>query len=513
MGVAVGTSLYGLDWCLDKSLSRNARTLYAGIATAVDYKLLSGGPKELEATHRRVAERILWVCRANSGLYIKLGQGIAVMNHVLPDVYTEVLSVLQDRAESVPYSEVEKVIKVQLGRHPKEIFADFPEEPIASASIAQVHKARLKDGREVAVKVLKPHVLRQMPWDLAMYRFTVFCFERLFDLPMYWTVEYTSEHLRRELDFEAEAHNAERAAANLGGRADCFVPTVHWDLTRKQVMTADWISGVKITDVPGLRALGVSQAAATRTLVEVMADQIFCSGFVHCDPHPGNFLVCKGPTGGHRLCILDHGLYIEEPAAFRQQYCQLWEAMFLRDSTRLKQICGEWGIRDSEFFASLQLIRPFSKEPAQSLDAPVTPAEAMAFQVATKERVKHLLAETESVPLELIFVGRAMNLVRFNNKLTGAHVNRIRLFALAATRGAGLGRLWTSYLWFQMQLLLLTISYDCLRLWHRLRSFSSLSDTNAEDTLEAQERSMVRSQLHLQDERRLGLTFRADNLG
>ena len=140
-----------------------------------------------------------------------------------------------------------------------------------------------------------------------------------------------------------------------------------------QVLTMEWVRGAKFTDKQAVHGLGLRYRDVTQTLVEVFADQIFGSGFVHCDPHPGNLLVCKGPDGRHRLCVLDHGLYIEEPSSFRLQYCQLWEAIFMLDTARLTKICTDWGIHDAEFFASLQLFRPFRQDKIQQVDALLRP--------------------------------------------------------------------------------------------------------------------------------------------
>ena len=505
---------FGVDRGLDRSLSRNALAVWAAVATTIDYKFgLSGGSEDLDAMHRKVAERLLWVCQSNGGLYIKLGQGISALNHVLPEVYTEVLSVLQDKAECVPYAQVEQVIIQQLGAKPLELFEEFDPTPLASASIAQVHKALTKDGRVVAVKILKPHVVRQLPWDLAVYKGLVYCFEKLFDIPMYWTVDYTAEHLRRELDFELEAKNAERMSTSLSNRADCFVPAVMWEFTRKQVMTTDWVDGVKFTDLQGIKNLGLDISQVAQTMVEVFADQIFCTGYVHCDPHPGNLLVCKGPKGRHQLCVLDHGLYIEEPSEFRQQYCQLWEAMFLMDIDKLTRLCADWGIRDAEFFASLQLFRPFKSNKVQKLDGVVTQTEALDFQLAAKERVKEMLTTSELIPRPLLFVGRAMNLIRFNNKMVGGSVNRIRVFALAAARGANTRRPWTAELWFRFQLFAVGYTYRLLQFWHATKAFITSSSTNAEDTLEMQEKMLIKNQLRLRDEHKLGFKFKAEQLG
>ena len=143
----------------------------------------------------------------------------------------------------------------------------------------------------------------------------------------------------------------------------------------------------------------------------------------------------------------------------------------------------------------------------------MTNTEALEFQLAAKQRIKEMLSQQELVPRELIFVGRAMNLIRFNNKITGAPVNRIRVFALAAARGAHTHQRFVARLWFRLQLLMVTWSYRLLGAWHRTRTLLTGNMANAEDTLEEQEKRMIRQQLHLRDEQKLGFAFKAEQLG
>eukprot|EP00906_Rhabdomonas_costata_P030468 RCo043065 len=510
-----------VDYLLDQSLSRNARAVALAAQITLAYKFCEDTPAALQEVHRQTATNLLHVCQSNGGLYIKLGQGIASMNHILPEVYTEILSVLQDKAKAVPFSDVEKIFFRDFGVHPDRLFAEFERTPVASASIAQVHVARLKDGTKVAVKVIKPHVIRQTPWDILCYKFLVLFFEKVFDLPMYWTTDYTTKHLRMELDFENEARNATRCAAGVALRSDVVVPAVVWPLSRKGVMTTEWVDGVKITDAKAIQAMGLDVKAVTKTMVEVFADQIFSTGFVHCDPHPGNLLVRPMPMSGsvsafwekcwgrpairHQLCILDHGLYITEPPKFRQQYCEFWRALFLRDFERLGLICAEWGVRDVDFFASLQLFRPFNRETRRSASSSVTRAEARDFQRQAKERVRGLLTSTSLVPLELIFVGRSMNLIRFNNKVLGSPVNRLALFASSAAKGAATRLPGATQAFFQLQLALLSLSFILWQLWLDCKTAMGYQPRTIEDALEDMEKQT------LQD--KLGFAVREKNLG
>ena len=193
------------------------------------------------------------------------------------------------------------------------------------------------------------------------------------------------------------------------------------------------------------------------------------------------------------MCILDHGLYVRETEAFRLKYCEFWKSLFLMDTKNLERICHDWGIDDVTMFASATLQRPYDPKKAIHIASDrVTAAEIYRMQMRTKERITKLLADTEKIPQELIFVGRNLNLVRANNKHLGSPVNRINIMANWAVQGLGndwshwgsantawqqkswLGRSKASvvprlqYWWFRAQLLVLSVSFHVNRTVQRL---------------------------------------------
>lgn len=210
------------------------------------------------------------------------------------------LRALYDDASSVDYQAVEKIIRKELGKEVNEVFRTFSKIPVAAASIAQVHKATLLDGTVVAVKVQKPEIQVQIEWDLIAYRWLIKAYEYIFELPMSFAVDYTTKHLREETDFLNEARNSElcneflQTDAKL--RHEAYVPKIFHEYSTKQVMVAEWVDGVRATDKAAIQQMGLNVTKVMESVVDVFAHQIFVSGFVHCDPHPGNVLVRKHPS-------------------------------------------------------------------------------------------------------------------------------------------------------------------------------------------------------------------------
>merc|ERR1711871_1933745 len=141
-------------------------------------------------------------------------------------------------------------------------------------------------------------------------------FEKLFSIPVYWTVPYTCDSISREADFTLEAENSNRASEALaaGGFGDSvIVPRVVPEFVSRRVLVTEWFDGVKVTDKAGMQRHGIGDIEALQLMFRAFAHQLFCSGAVHCDPHPGNVLVRKGKEGELQVAILDHGLYCHLP--------------------------------------------------------------------------------------------------------------------------------------------------------------------------------------------------------
>ncbi|KAG0020429.1 hypothetical protein BGZ80_004205 [Entomortierella chlamydospora] len=355
------------------------------------------------------------------------------------------LRALYDDASSVDYSIVEQIIRKELGKEISEVFSSFSRIPVAAASIAQVHKARLHDGTVVAVKVQKPEIQYQIEWDLLAYRLLLKVYEYMFDLPMSFAVDYTTKHLRQETDFLNEVRNSEMCNAFLQTdsklKSVAHVPKVFKELSTKQVMIAEWVDGCRATDKAAIHDMGLSVKKVMESVVDVFAHQIFVSGFVHCDPHPGNILVRKHPEDPrkHQLLLLDHGLYVRESEEFRKQYCLFWKSLFLLDKQAIQDICDQWGVGDSQMFANVTLLRPYNTERSPSItpSSNTSVLDAYELQTKLKSNLKDFLANSELLPKELIFIGRNMTIVRANNKTLGSPVNRINRMARWAVVGLG----------------------------------------------------------------------------
>eukprot|EP00471_Norrisiella_sphaerica_P005560 CAMPEP_0184489228 /NCGR_PEP_ID=MMETSP0113_2-20130426/14844_1 /TAXON_ID=91329 /ORGANISM="Norrisiella sphaerica, Strain BC52" /LENGTH=549 /DNA_ID=CAMNT_0026872533 /DNA_START=94 /DNA_END=1743 /DNA_ORIENTATION=- len=427
-------------WVGDRVVNRNLRAVWAAILTTYDYKfcLDAKDPNSASQVHARVAQRWFDVCAGNGGLYIKLGQSCQQLNHVLPVEYTSLFNQMFDAAPPVSKEDVYRVFAREFGGEtPESVFASFDPTPIASASIAQVHKAYTKEGKKVAVKIQKPYIEKQIPWDLRCYRFLVFALEKIFDLPMYWTVDSVCKSIREEADFRQEARNADRARLGLPKESTAYIPEIYPEYTTKRVLTMEWIDGVKMTDTEGIKKLGFSVPKVMDMVIRTFAEQIFLTGFIHADPHPGNVLVRASPqsTSEPQVVLLDHGLYVEANERFRKEYCKLWRSMVLMDMDGVRDICLSWGVADSEFFASMQLLKPFRPSKGAVHIANTTIDDILKMQLGLKERVKNLLNDTKLVPRELILLGRNMNIVRSCNKAMGSPVNRVAIMATYANRG------------------------------------------------------------------------------
>lgn len=278
---------------------------------------------ELKEVHTRAAARLLDTCKANGGVFVKLGQYFGSMNHVLPDEYTKTLAALQDDANTMPLSHTKKVLEDELGKPFDELFDEFGEKPVGAASLAQVHKAKLKDGREVAIKIQYDGLPPQVEQDLGTIRFLARIWGYIdSDFEYDWMFPEFEQNLKLELDFRQEGRNGERVAEMFADRPHVYIPKVYWDHTTKRVLTMEYIDGVKVNNDEAMDRIGANRAEVAKMISTVFSDMIFYYGFVHCDPHPGNMFIRKVPLkeGGSpqtQLVVIDHGMY-------RRVSCASW---------------------------------------------------------------------------------------------------------------------------------------------------------------------------------------------
>lgn len=447
-GIVYAQSTYSVE----PGAVRAARTLCYGGLVGIDYRRaarLSEDSQErateMAAVHQRSAERLLYCCRLHGGLYNKLGQFVSTMNHLLPPQYTTVLAVCQDRAKAVGVEAVRGVIEAELGATLESLFESFDPEPIAAASLAQVHRAVAAGRGEVAVKVQNPHLRQQVDSDLRTLRVLAWLVERAFPGYTYsWLLPEFEASMREELDFRHEAANTARVCGDFAAVAEVYVPRVLPELSSGRVLTMEFVHGAKLSDAEALAALGLDPREVATLLIETWSRMIFGSGFVHCDPHPGNLLVRRMPGGGPggaarpQLVLLDHGMYRRLTPSFRRSYCSLWHALLTHDHASGRTAARGLGVAGADY-ETLSLLLTFRTPTARTaLGARMDPQERM--RVRTRLRATtggEVSAFLQRLPRDMLFVMRTWALVSSHNRaLGGTTRQRMRIFVRHATSGA-----------------------------------------------------------------------------
>lgn len=296
---------------------------------------------KLSAAHKRSADRIRRLANLNGGVYTKAAQFITSLNGV-PMEYRKSLCALEDQAESRPFSEIKHVIMSEFaGKSLDELFLYVEEKPIAAASLAQVHRAISRTGEPIAVKVQYPLTERCFYSDLSNLSLAIRFVRLAFpSIELDWVVSKFTTEIEKELDFVAEGKNSEAIAALFKGRKILKIPRIDWTLTSKKVLTMELIEGIKINDKETLLRNGIDPRRLVESLYEVFGEMIFCRGFFHADPHPGNIMVQNvGTRGNFRIVLLDHGLYRRLDDEFRVNFCVLWKSLFPYDEPRLLKVC------------------------------------------------------------------------------------------------------------------------------------------------------------------------------
>ncbi|CAI9110306.1 OLC1v1010306C1 [Oldenlandia corymbosa var. corymbosa] len=413
-------------------------------ATAFDYKYSLRGLPEysdeyrrvLSEVHSRSAKRILRLCELNRGFYVKAGQFVAAMRQV-PKEYSSTLSSLQDQTAPCPFKAIKEVLVRNLGADLSEIFISFDEQPVAAASIAQVHHAVLKDHQEVAVKVQYPGLEKQMHFDLGTMSLLSNLITWLF--PEYrfgWIVSEFAKSISSELDFTQEARNSERAAKNFKGNSTVKIPHVFWDLTTTKVLTMQFCKGQKVDNLEFLKEMGISPTNVAKALSEMVAEMIFVHGFLHGDLHPGNILVSQEGASSFSLVLLDHGICKELDETFRVNYCELWKALIFMDSNKIQQLGEQMGVsKYARYFPVIFTGRTINSKTALGRGMSVEEKNNLKQELKSL-KMEDISSFMESLPSDFLTVLRADGLLRsLLSKLGAPHRIRLRAYAKYAFQG------------------------------------------------------------------------------
>jgi ubiquinone biosynthesis protein len=322
-------------------------------------------------------ERIRRALEDLGPVFVKFGQMLSTRRDLLPPDIADELARLQDRVPPFPGREARRIVEKALGKPVTELFQEFNETPLASASIAQVHAARLKDERAVVVKVLRPDVERVIQGDVELLYLIAGLAERYWHesrrlRPREVVAEYQKTILD-ELDLIREAANAAQLKRNFEGSKLLYVPGVHWPLTRRNVMVMERIHGIPISDVAALRAHGTDMLRLAENGVEIFFTQVFKHNFFHADMHPGNIFVDVSDPQHPRYMAVDFGIVGTLTERDQQYLAENFLAFFRRDYRRVAELHVEsgWvpaGTRINEFESAIRTVcEPIFNRPLKDI--------------------------------------------------------------------------------------------------------------------------------------------------
>ena len=310
-------------------------------------------------------------------VFVKFGQILSTRRDLLPDDMALSLKNLQDRVPPFPGEVAQGIIEKSLGAPVEELFAQFSKEPMASASVAQVHAATLRDGREVVVKVIRPGIERVIRQDLALLYMMAGLLER------YWSegrrlhpVEVVADYdstIHDELDQQREAANASQLRRNFENSSLIYIPSIDWDYTRKSVLVMERIHGIPIADIPALKEAGVDLKVLAEKGVEIFFTQVFRDSFFHADMHPGNIFVDVSNPADPKYIAIDFGI-VGTLAPDDQSYlARNLLAFFRRDYRQVAELHIQSGwvppdTRVNEFEAAIRTVcEPIFEKPLKDI--------------------------------------------------------------------------------------------------------------------------------------------------
>jgi ubiquinone biosynthesis protein len=291
---------------------------------------------------RPLGARIRLALEALGPIFVKFGQAVSVRRDLLPDDVAEELAKLQDQVPAFPAAEATRIIESAFGQPIDEVFAEFDSEPLAAASIAQVHRARLGDGADVVVKLLRPRIREAIARDLELLYFFARLARDAIDgserLRPVEVVEEFEKTLTSELDLLREAANASQLRRNFEGSDLLYVPEIYWDFCRSNVLTMERIDGIRISDIERLRAANTDFRRLAEAGVEIFFTQVFRHNFFHADMHPGNIFVDIADPAKPCYMAVDFGIVGSLSPSDQTYLAENFLAFFERDYRRVAML-------------------------------------------------------------------------------------------------------------------------------------------------------------------------------
>ena len=388
--------------------------------------------QEMSVVHTRAAHTLLDLALDLRGVNIKMCQVIGTRSDVFPPEIVSVTKQCHDRVPARPFAVVQKIVEEELGRPLHEIFSRFDETPLAAASLAQVHRAQLVTGEDVAVKVQYPGLAELVHVDMANLRLGCRVYERFDPQPLELSplVDELAKHIGMELDFRREAASADRVRALFEGDPVVVIPRIHAALSTSRLLTMELVSGVKVDDKAELVLQGFDPVEVMQELMRVFVRMIMGAGFFHADPHPGNLLVRRGPDGDLQLVVLDFGLAKELPDGFGLGLFELMFSMMTQNEAAMVRAFRELGFQtknDDDRTLLALATRMMSRTDDGKFEGELTEEMTDALSDAVRDN------PVVRMPSDFVLVGRCFSLLSGIAHTLGRRANVLEAMGVATS--------------------------------------------------------------------------------
>lgn len=374
-----------------------------------DFLLPEAATTEIEPDVKARAEAFASALKGMGPTYVKFGQLLSTRPDVVPQEYLDALESLQDSLDPFSFADVERIVEEELGARISKAFEHFEATPIAAASLGQVHRATLRDGRDVVVKVQRPNVREQVPRDLEVFSEIATELEKHTEigrkLNLVASIEQARLSMMNELNYLKEARNSETLRQNLAAFPQIYVPVVVHDYTSSRVLTTELVRGQKVSKLTPLALIEGNYAELAAVVTHAYLKQICVDGIWHSDPHPGNVFVREHPeTGAPQIVLLDFGMVSRISQEFQDEVIKLLLAISSNRGADVASICIRVG-EPEERFDVLKFTREVS-----SLVAAVH--DASAKDVNTGQMIFTVIGVAQSnelrVPAELAMLAKTL---------------------------------------------------------------------------------------------------------